>query len=91
METTRIDGYLSRTLTIYYLNGATKEFKLHIVKPISPEIENPQSGVVTRLRIFMSGFEIIPFKAEIPYIIFIDTPIILREITNGRYLLSSQD
>lgn len=89
MSDQRIDGYLSRSISVYRLNGEVMEFKLHIIRPVVSEIENPQSGTESRLRIFMSDFDIIPYTHEIPYIIYVDSPIIVKELSTRMYELTA--
>ncbi len=91
MSEQRIDGYLSRKLTVDRLNGDINEFSLHIVKPVYSENENPQSEGISRLRIFMSDFILEPYTSEIPYIIYVDVPLIIKEISLGKFMLTVQE
>ena len=81
----RIDGYLSRRIIVSYMNGKKNSYDLNIIKPIDIKDNDPQTGTDSRLRIFMSDFKIIPYTFEIPYIIYIDNPILVNELSGGGY------
>lgn len=85
MNSQRIDGYMSREISLEFLNGEIQTYRLHIVKPGNPTSYFPHSGNTSRLRILFSDYEIIPYSQEIPFVYYSDKEIRIKEISSGEF------
>ena len=83
-------GYLSRKIIIENEEGAQETRLLQIVFPINWSInEDSQKG--GKVIIKMKDFEIIPFSTEIPFIEYIDYPLVIRKNRNAEgYIMACE-
>ena len=86
----RIDGFLSREITLTLLNGEESKYFLFVLKPILRETETPLWDCDGNLAVYMKGYELIPFTSEMPFIFYVDCPLQLQQISLNRYCLISK-
>lgn len=85
MSEQRIDGYLSRKIIVQSLNGDSRTYNLYIIKPVYATYNNRLSETIFREPVILSSFDLIPYSEEIPFIIYIDKEIKIKEISLGLF------
>ena len=90
MPQERIEGFLSRELTLTLLNGEESKYFLYVLKPIGRDKCNRRLDCDGKLEVYMQGYELLPFSGEQPFIMYIDSPLQLSEISHSRYCLISK-
>lgn len=87
MSQKRIDGFLSREITLALLSGEESKSFLSVLKPICMESENGLLDCDGNLAVYMKGYELSPFSSEQPFILYFDCPLQLKQISHHRYCL----